>query len=54
VNRNINNSPDQYATLEGVFERIVFFNEENGFTVARLQVLKRQELVAIVRSLLEI
>jgi len=48
VNRNVNNSADQYATLEGVLERIVFFNEENGFTVARLQVAKRQELVAIV------
>jgi len=48
VNRNVNNSADQYATLEGVLERIVFFNEENGFTVARLQVPKRQELVAIV------
>ncbi|MBU2607953.1 MAG: ATP-dependent RecD-like DNA helicase [Chloroflexi bacterium] len=48
MNRNVNNSADQYATLEGVLERIVFFNEENGFTVARLQVAKRQELVAIV------
>jgi len=48
VNRNVNNSTDQSATLEGVLERIVFFNEENGFTVARLQVPKRQELVAIV------
>jgi len=48
VNRNVNNSTDQSSTLEGVLERIVFFNEENGFTVARLQVPKRQELVAIV------
>ncbi|MFC2071109.1 ATP-dependent RecD-like DNA helicase [Chloroflexota bacterium] len=48
MNRNVNNSADQSATLEGVLERIVFFNEENGFTVARLQVPKRQELVGIV------
>ena len=48
MNRNVNNSTDQSSTLEGVLERIVFFNEENGFTVARLQVPKRQELVAIV------
>jgi exodeoxyribonuclease V alpha subunit len=48
VNRNLNNTADRYATLEGVLDRIVFFNEENGFTVARLQVPKRQDLVAIV------
>jgi len=48
VNRNVSNSADKYATLEGILERIVFFNEENGFTVARLQVPKRQDLVAIV------
>ena len=48
MNRNVKNSADKYATLEGILERIVFFNEENGFTVARLQVPKRQDLVAIV------
>ena len=48
MNRNVSNSADKYATLEGILERIVFFNEENGFTVARLQVPKRQDLVAIV------
>ena len=48
MDRNVNNTADHYATLEGVLERIVFFNEENGFTVARLQVPKRQDLVAIV------
>ena len=37
-----------YATLTGVLERVVFFNEENGFTVARLQVVGRRDLVAIV------
>ena len=48
MNRNISTSADRYSSLEGVLERIVFFNEENGFTVARLQVAKRHDLVAIV------
>ena len=38
-------------TLEGVLERIVFFNEENSFTVARLQVSGKQDLVTIVGAL---
>jgi exodeoxyribonuclease V alpha subunit len=41
-------STSKYATLTGVLERVVFFNEENGFTVARLQVAGRRDLVAIV------
>jgi alanine dehydrogenase len=45
VDRNNSNSADQYVTLEAVLERIVFFNEENGFTVARLQVPKAYLLV---------
>jgi len=48
LDRNISTSADRYFTLEGILERIVFFNEENGFTVARLQVAKRHDLVAIV------
>ena len=48
MNKNVSTSADRYSTLEGVLERIVFFNEENGFTVARLQVAKRHDLVAIV------
>ena len=48
MDKNISTSADRYSTLEGVLERIVFFNEENGFTVARLQVAKRHDLVAIV------
>jgi exodeoxyribonuclease V alpha subunit len=39
------------TTLEGVLERIVFFNEENNFTVARLQVAKQKELVTIVGNM---
>ena len=48
MDKNIGTAADRYSTLEGVLERIVFFNEENGFTVARLQVAKRRDLVAIV------
>ena len=36
------------TTLEGVLERIVFLNEESGFTVARLQVARHRDLVTIV------
>ncbi|MFC1894011.1 ATP-dependent RecD-like DNA helicase [Chloroflexota bacterium] len=41
----------RHTTLEGILERIVFFNEENSFTVARLQVAIRRELVTIVGAL---
>lgn len=36
------------ATIEGVLEHIVFFNEENGYTVARLQEAGKTELTSIV------
>lgn len=36
------------TVLEGVLERIVYFNEENNFTVARLQVDHSRDLVTIV------
>lgn len=39
------------TTLEGVLERIVFFNEENGYTVARLQVAGHRDLVTMVGSM---
>ena len=42
---------DRHSTLEGVLERIVFFNEENSFTVARLQVVGKKDLITIVGSL---
>ena len=35
------------SNLEGILERIVFFREETGFTVARLQVARRRELVTM-------
>jgi exodeoxyribonuclease V alpha subunit len=39
-------------TLEGVLERVTFVNEENGWSVVRLQVSGRAELVTAVGSLL--
>jgi exodeoxyribonuclease V alpha subunit len=39
------------TTLEGILERVVFFNEENNFTVARLQSGNSQELITIVGNL---
>ena len=37
--------------LEGVLERIVFFNEDNSYTVARLQVAGLRDLVTIVGNM---
>ncbi|MFC1980046.1 ATP-dependent RecD-like DNA helicase [Chloroflexota bacterium] len=48
MEKNISTAAHRYSTLEGVLERVVFLNEENGFTVARLQVAKRRDLVSIV------
>jgi len=39
------------STIEGVLERIVYFNEDNNFTVARLQVAKMRDLVPIVGNM---
>ena len=39
------------TSLEGVLERIVFFNEDNSYTVARLQVAGRRDLVTIVGNM---
>jgi len=36
------------TALEGILDRIVFLNEETGFTVARLQAAMRRDLVTIV------
>ncbi|MBW2116082.1 MAG: ATP-dependent RecD-like DNA helicase, partial [Deltaproteobacteria bacterium] len=38
-------------TLEGHLERIVYFNEENHYTVARLKVRGNPELVTVVGQL---
>jgi exodeoxyribonuclease V alpha subunit len=39
------------SNLEGVLERIVFFNEDNSYTVARLQVPGYRDLVTIVGNM---
>ena len=38
--------------LSGQIERITFTNEENGFTIARVKVRERQELVTVVGTLM--
>ncbi|HEX4964976.1 MAG TPA: ATP-dependent RecD-like DNA helicase [Thermoanaerobaculia bacterium] len=43
---------DAPATVEGVLERIVFSNEENAWTVARLSVAGQRDLVTAVGNLL--
>ncbi|HVR99245.1 MAG TPA: ATP-dependent RecD-like DNA helicase [Thermoanaerobaculia bacterium] len=48
-------SPDRHAqtsTLEGVLERVVFANEENAWSVVRLAIPGRQDLVTAVGNLL--
>ena len=37
--------------MDGVLERTVYFNDENNFTVAKLQVAKSRDLVAIVGNM---
>ncbi len=41
----------EYSTIEGILKRIVYFNEENNYTVARLQVTGNPDLVTIVGSM---
>ncbi len=40
------------ADLQGQIERITFHNDENGFTIARLKVYGRSDLVSIVGNLM--
>ena len=40
------------ADLEGQIERITYTNEENGFTIARLKVYGRPDLVTVVGNLM--
>ncbi|MBW2092958.1 MAG: ATP-dependent RecD-like DNA helicase, partial [Deltaproteobacteria bacterium] len=40
------------ADVEGQIERITYFNEENGFTIAKVKVKGRRELVTVVGSML--
>lgn len=45
--------PDQLTQIQGQIERITFFNEENGFTVAKLKVSGQRDLVTVVGNLPE-
>ena len=38
--------------LQGQIERITFTNEENGFTIAKVKVPGRQDLVCVVGNLM--
>ncbi len=40
------------TTLNGQIERITFSNEENGFTIAKVRVRGRRELVTVVGVLM--
>ena len=54
MRRNLQSSSTtirEYSTIEGILERIVYFNEENNYTVARLQVTRNPDLVTIVGSM---
>jgi len=42
---------DNTAELRGQIERITFTNEENGFTIARVKVYGRKELVTVVGNI---
>ncbi len=38
--------------LSGQIERITFFNEDNGFTIAKVKVTGRSDLVTVVGNLM--
>ncbi len=40
------------TTLNGQIERITFANEENGFTIAKVKVRDRRDLVTVVGVLM--
>lgn len=44
----------QLQTIEGTVERITFYNEENGYTVARFQPKRKNYLITIVGNLLSV
>ncbi|MBM3158101.1 MAG: ATP-dependent RecD-like DNA helicase, partial [Chloroflexi bacterium] len=50
-NHQSSTSVREYSTIEGILERIVYFNEENNYTVARLQVARNPELITIVGNM---
>ena len=44
--------PEDRQTMEGTVERITFYNEENGYTVARFQPRGKRYLVTVVGNLM--
>ena len=45
-------NPDDLADLSGQIERITFNNDETGFTVARVKVSGRRELVTVIGTII--
>ena len=43
--------PETRRTLRGTLERIVFHNEENGYTVMRMRVQSKADPVTVVGSM---
>ncbi|MFQ5857187.1 MAG: ATP-dependent RecD-like DNA helicase [Anaerolineae bacterium] len=44
----------ELQTIEGTVERITFYNEENGYTVARFQPRRKSYLITIVGNLMSV
>jgi exodeoxyribonuclease V alpha subunit len=42
------------TVIEGILERVTYLNEDNNYTVAKLQVKGRKELVTIVGDVLSV
>ncbi|MEW6332795.1 MAG: ATP-dependent RecD-like DNA helicase [Thermodesulfobacteriota bacterium] len=45
-------TPDTLADLRGQIERITYSNEENGYTIARVKVQGRKELVTVIGNMI--
>jgi hypothetical protein len=43
--------PDSKRTLRGTLERVVFHNEENGYTVLRMRVQSKADPITVVGSM---
>ncbi|WP_414623856.1 hypothetical protein [Calothrix sp. CCY 0018] len=44
------NTTQQFESITGVIERLTFYSQESGYTVARLQVPRMRDLTTIVGS----
>src|SRR5512135_139295 len=49
---NMSSSPPPLQSLRGTIERITFYNEENGYTVARLVPEDKSYVVTVVGNLM--